>query len=221
MRILLLVLWVALSIWFLASPSPSPVEGNVRERVRVSADQISTGPVRASITDPPRVHIGGVDQKCSDCHALFKSLDVTPSQVRQHTGVVMQHGMNGRCFNCHLKEDRNLLVLNDGSTVGFSDSTSLCSRCHGTVFRDWEKGMHGKTMGSWDASSGEQWRLRCVDCHDPHSPRFGQIETLPGPNTLRAGDPYHHDDKAQKRNPLERWKGLRNDATEAAKEANH
>ena len=45
-----------------------------------------------------------------------------------------------------------------------------------------------------------------MDCHDPHSPRFGKIEPLPGPNTLRMGEPYHHSSEAQDRNPLERWK---------------
>lgn len=206
MRFALLILWIALTIWFLTSPNTSPVEGHVRERIKVSAEDISGAPVRASMTDPPLVRIGGVDQKCSDCHDLFKSLDVTPSHTLQHTGVEMQHGMNGRCFNCHLQEDRNRLALNDGSTVGFSESTALCSRCHGTVFRDWELGMHGKTMGSWDKDSGEQWRFRCVDCHDPHSPRFAKIAPLPGPNTLRMGEPYHHSPEAQERNPLERWK---------------
>ncbi|MFT7170196.1 MAG: hypothetical protein ACI80K_003343 [Paracoccaceae bacterium] len=218
LRVFLFFLWAALTIWFLTSPSSSPVEGNVRERIKVSKEQISTSPIRESITDPPTVRIGGVDQKCSDCHALFASLDVTPSHIRQHTDLVMNHGMNGRCFNCHFKDDRNLLALNDGSTVGFADSTDLCARCHGTVFRDWELGMHGKTMGSWDASSGKQWRYRCVDCHNPHSPRFPKIEALPGPNTLRMGEPYHHDSAAQDRNPLERWKQIK---TDAAQEANH
>ena len=182
------------------------MDGLVKDRVEVTPEQISTGPIRASITDPPRVRIGGVDQKCSDCHALFASLDVTPGTIIQHGHIDMQHGMNARCFNCHFQKDRNQLVLHDGSTIGFSDSTRLCAKCHGTVFRDWELGMHGKTMGSWDADSGEQWRLRCVDCHDPHSPRFDPIELLPGPNTLRMGEPRHHDSAAQDRNPLERWK---------------
>ena len=172
----------------------------------VTAEQISTAPRRVPLTDPPRVSIGGVDQKCSDCHALFNSLDVTPSDVKQHLNVEMRHGLNGRCFNCHVKDERNVLLLNDGTHVGFSDSTALCANCHGTTFRDWERGMHGRTMGSWDASSGEQWRLRCVDCHNPHSPAFGQIEPLPAPNTLRMVEPRKHDGEAQARNPLERWK---------------
>ncbi len=207
MRITLLLAWLALAFWFLRSSSSSPIDGSViGERRKVAAADIDPADTRRTITDPPIVRIGGVDQKCSDCHALFASLDVTPSNIRQHTGVVMNHGMNGRCYNCHAKTDRNVLVLHDESTVGFSESTRLCAQCHGTVFRDWEHGMHGRTMGSWDRNSADQWRLRCVDCHDPHSPAFPDLVPLPPPNTLRMGEPSHEHGAAQGRNPLERWK---------------
>lgn len=206
MRFILLLIWIGLTVFFLVSSPATPLEGTVRERTLVTAAQLDTSPPRSSLVDPPMVHIGGVDQKCSDCHAIFESLDVTPSSIRQHEHIEMRHGMNGRCFNCHLKGDRNMLIRSDGAMVGYADSTQLCAGCHGTLFRDWERGMHGRTMGSWIRGSAEQWRLRCVDCHDPHAPAFGQIEALPAPNTLRMGEPRHHDGGAQARNPLERWK---------------
>jgi hypothetical protein len=81
----------------------------------------------------------------------------------------------------------------------------LCAQCHGTTYRDWQRGMHGKTMGSWDKSSGKQRRLLCTECHNPHAPAYGRLAPLPGPRTLRmnAGDEKDHQEGADP-SPLHR-----------------
>ena len=89
--------------------------------------------------------------------------------------------------------------------MGYDQVQDLCASCHGPTYRDWEKGIHGRTNGYWDTSKGEQTRLVCTQCHDPHAPAFGKLVPLPGPNTLRMNDgggpdpDYHH---APKHNPL-------------------
>jgi len=91
--------------------------------------------------------------------------------------------------------------------VPFSDVQSLCAQCHGPVFRDWERGTHGKTLGAWDLSSPDAHRLTCTECHNPHSPAYEPIEPLPGPNTLRMGEQHKkaHGAHENERNPLRKW----------------
>ena len=61
--------------------------------------------------------------------------------------------------------------------------------------------------GYWDTSAGEQIRLKCTECHDPHVPRvpaMDPLQPLPGPHTLRMGDPKSepHLEPEQPRDPL-------------------
>ena len=170
------------------------------------AARLEAGPRRVVLTDPPTAHIGGFDQSCNSCHQLFESEWDGQRPLVQHTHISLAHGLNNQCNNCHARDDRERLILYDGSTVLFSNTERLCAQCHGPVFRDWERGTHGKTLGAWDLSSPAAQRLSCAECHDPHAPAFGPIKPLPGPNTLRMGDPMapvtpHHPE----RNPLRRW----------------
>ena len=123
----------------------------------------------------------------------------------QHKESVLKHGMNARCLNCHFGENRDKLVLLDGTLVDFGESPRLWSQCHGTVYRDWQRGMHGKTMGSWDAASGKQYRLSCSECHDPHSLAFPAFVPLPGPSTFRMSDQSLKGEPEHKHSPLRRW----------------
>jgi len=113
--------------------------------------------------------------------------------------------MNTRCVNCHDVTNRELLTLRDGSTVAYAQTPLLCAQCHGTTYRDWQKGTHGKTLGSWKTDSASQRRLSCNECHDPHSPRYAPYEPLPGPNTLRMGMQAHEGGHGPERSPLRRW----------------
>lgn len=213
MKVALTVLWIGLTALFVIDAiAGSHALGELPRTPYVDSADIDPLALRATLSDPPRVEIGGYQQKCSDCHALFASLDVTPGDLRQHGHIALNHGINDRCYNCHAQEDRNLLVLRDGGRVGFSESQALCAQCHGTLYRDWERGMHGRTTGSWDPESSEHGRLRCVDCHDPHAPAFGPITLLPGPRPRGWRPPTTtHNEHAltpSERNPLERWKHL-------------
>jgi hypothetical protein len=146
--------------------------------------------------DPPITTVGTYEYRCNDCHNLFQNSAEKIEGLVQHLNIRFNHGMNNRCFNCHDQLDRNKLVARDGSYISYTDIPSLCSQCHGTTYRDWQRGTHGKTLGSWQTGSPNQRRLECSECHDPHAPAFPDYEPLPAPNTLRMGEQHagieHH-----------------------------
>jgi hypothetical protein len=72
-----------------------------------------------------------------------------------------------------------MLKLASGDLVSFETSYRLCGQCHGTIFRDWKAGIHGKRTGDWNGK--KTYRL-CVQCHNPHSPRFKPLSPLPPPD---------------------------------------
>jgi len=200
-RALIAVLFFLLTGWFLADPDPGipPVEPTPT----IDPSALSTAPPRVRLLDPPTVTIAGIEQRCTDCHMIFPSRRVTPDRLYQHTDLVHDHGMNDRCFNCHALENRDKLVLHDGTEIGYDQVEQLCAKCHGTVYRDWQAGTHGRTQGSWGMDSPDQWRLTCSDCHDPHSPAYEPMAPLPGPRTFRMG-PVHPREVHDERNPLRR-----------------
>jgi hypothetical protein len=135
----------------------------------------------------PVYAVAGLEMHCSSCHRLFDSREfVSASRLAQHTEIVHDHIPGNRCFDCHDNESRDRLRLITGELLEFSESERLCAQCHGPLYRDWQRGTHGKRFGSWMEANGE--RLSCLQCHDPHSPAFGQMSLLPGPRTLRMGE---------------------------------
>lgn len=145
---------------------------------------------RTPLTDPPTIRLGGFERDCMDCHIIFRNRVPKHRELVQHLDVLAryQHGRNDRCLDCHDREDRNRLTLGWERTIPFAQSAELCGKCHGLTHRDWERGTHGKTVGSWQPESTEHRRLTCVECHDPHRPAYPPFIPLAGPNTLRMGE---------------------------------
>ena len=193
------------ALWFLVGPTQDDIP--VTRPVAVSSAEIGW-PVRELMTDPPTIEVAGFTKKCTECHSLFTSDPDTPLRLNRHRNIVQEHGMNDRCFNCHDNSDRGKLVLPGGATISFADVPRLCATCHGTTYRDWQAGMHGRTVESWNTSSPLYARLICTECHDPHAPAFDPMWALPGPETLRMGAQHApvHDQQAR-RNPLRQWSG--------------
>lgn len=197
--------FLAVAVWFVAGPQLDRLPLSVP--AAVSVDQLSTEPRRTALGDPPFTVVNGFERTCMDCHRLFPPSDDPPRKLMQHAGIVLNHGINDRCRNCHDDRDRDRLVLNDGSPLPFSRAVELCAKCHGPTYRDWQRGMHGRTNGYWDVRSGAPRRLGCTECHDPHNPRspaMDPIRPLPGPNTLRMTPPTHPRDSSEERDPLRR-----------------
>ncbi len=206
--------FLGLAVWLLFAPPESPVP--IEATPAVDPARISTEPVRPPLSDPPRVTIDGFERTCQECHKLFESAPETPRRLTQHTQIALDHGLNDRCFNCHDRDDRNLLVLSGSRTARFADVDQLCGKCHGPTWRDWQQGMHGRVDGYWLAQAGSPRRLTCTHCHDPHAPAFGSLAPLPAPNTLRMGPQLHHEEAGPDQpNPLRKW------ATPAAEHGRH
>lgn len=195
----------ALAAWFFFEPTSEPYPTSEPTR-SIAPEEISTASRRVPMTEPPGIGEGAFRLSCRECHKLFPSDRNVRVKLSQHESIRLNHGLNSWCFNCHSLEDRNKLVLQNDEEIGYDRIEDLCAKCHGTVFRDWERGMHGRTNGYWDASEGEQRRLVCTECHDPHSPAYPTYEPLPGPNTLRMGDPLEGAHDERKRNPLMHWR---------------
>jgi hypothetical protein len=109
-------------------------------------------------------------------------MEVNPDRRQledMHEDKVLKHaGPDQWCFDCHNADDRDQLRLISGKLVRFDESYLLCGQCHGTIFRDWKAGVHGKRTGEW---SGRKIYRLCVHCHDPHQPRFRPITPKPPP----------------------------------------
>lgn len=116
---------------------------------------------------------------CSDCHEA-DDYDPKPRELkREHQDIVLRHDEKHRwCLDCHDAEDRDHFRLASGKKIPFTQSYELCGQCHGTIFRDWRAGIHGRRTGYHD---GAKRYLLCVHCHDPHRPQFQPIKPLPPP----------------------------------------
>lgn len=115
---------------------------------------------------------------CSDCH-MDLDVDPEPRELMFHEEIQLDHGPEDRwCFDCHNADDRDHLRLANGTLVGFDESYRLCGQCHGTIYRDWREGIHGRRRGYWN---GAKSYLLCAHCHNPHAPAFQPIAPLPPP----------------------------------------
>ncbi len=147
-----------------------------------------TGPNAAmpqgQIEVPPPPFSDGIFP-CSDCHAQMK-----PNRARRvlsdmHTDIELAHDAEHRwCLDCHDADNRDVLHLASGESVPFSESYRLCGQCHGDKYRDWRVGVHGRRTGDWN---GHKKYLLCVNCHNPHQPRFKALAPKPAP--LRPARP--------------------------------
>jgi hypothetical protein len=132
---------------------------------------------------------------CNDCHGEME-VNLERRQLEEmHDDIALDHGPEDRwCFDCHNPDDRDTLRLANGTLIDFDESYRLCGQCHGTIYRDWREGIHGRREGYWNGAKSYQL---CAHCHNPHAPRFQAIEPLPPPvrpQYLRASaDEEDHD----------------------------
>jgi hypothetical protein len=92
--------------------------------------------------------------------------------IKMHRNINLRHAEWHWCLNCHDQDERNYLRLITGEKIPFEKSYRLCGQCHGSIFRDWKIGIHGRRIGNWD---GQKLYLLCSHCHDPHSPKFRKL----------------------------------------------
>jgi hypothetical protein len=139
---------------------------------------------------------------CSDCH---EDMDVNPERRMledEHVEISesFNHASKQRwCLDCHNPDNRDVLRLANGELISFEESYFLCGQCHGTIFRDWKAGIHGKRTGEWNGK--KQYRL-CVHCHNPHSPKFKPLKPMPPPDNPLEIKYRKLKDEEIPRNPL-------------------
>jgi uncharacterized CHY-type Zn-finger protein len=190
----LLTVAFAFDLWSKATP--------VHQLPLVEADFLKTETWRRSYADLVKAQEDLSAFDCYECHEKGKKQELKFDAKDQlvvpdeHSDIVMGHGTHGRnnhCFNCH--NDANLLRLQprDGRELKFEESTVLCGSCHGPTYRDWEAGSHGRTSGYWNRTKegldkgpfdGPFKKQDCVNCHNPHSPKFPGRKPAPPPNYL-------------------------------------
>jgi len=198
--------FLVLALWFAFGPNLLSLPKN--PIVEIDKARISTAARRKILSDPPVMFINATDKNCMDCHQIMFKPDVPKTTgFLQHKEIKLSHAINTNCYDCHDKEDRNSLVKRNGQKLSFDDVVQLCRQCHGSIYDAWTYGGHGRTNGYWDADKGPQHKLKCTECHNPHSPRtpaMDPIQPLPGPNTLRMGkqDPEGHTEHDPIEDPL-------------------
>lgn len=187
LTVLFAFLAVAFSFGFLGQRAPL---GRIP---LVDTNFLNTATVRRCYVDLARSGEDLSDFDCYTCHEKRKPptlrFDTNGAIIvpPEHSDIVMHHGSHGRnnnCFNCHNENNLTLLQTRDGREVTFSNSQLLCGSCHGPTYRDWEAGAHGRTSGYWNRSLGPIDRKLCVNCHNPHAPKFPGRQPAPGPHLL-------------------------------------
>lgn len=117
---------------------------------------------------------------CTGCHDPNQAVNTVRRVVQKpHQDIQLHHDEENRwCLDCHNAQNRDVLRSASGEPIPFSESYRLCGQCHGLQYRDWKAGVHGKRTGEWN---GQRQYLLCVNCHDPHSPKFKALQPLPPP----------------------------------------
>lgn len=117
---------------------------------------------------------------CSSCH---KEMQANPRkrELMEHEDVKLHHAAEAIpwCLACHDAKNRDRLHLVNGDLIEFGESYRLCGQCHGTTYRDWKAGIHGKRTGYF--ANGRRTYFLCVNCHNPHNPRFKPLKPEPPP----------------------------------------
>jgi hypothetical protein len=152
---------------------------HVSEEVRAQESKAGESDIPEFFVPPPPFSEG--IYPCSQCHEGMKANPLR-RELTFHTEIAegFNHDKEHRwCLDCHNTDNRDVLRSVGGKPITFEESYYLCGQCHGTIFRDWKAGVHGKRTGSWNGE--KQYRL-CVHCHIPHWPRFKPIEPMPPPD---------------------------------------
>lgn len=168
---------VACLALFLAFPSRSIGEEHAPPK-RAPA-QLGASPEGVQAISPPFSE--GIFP-CSDCHDEEEPPNTKRRKLKNHfeQQSVFAHDAEHRwCLDCHDAAKRDFLHLSDGERIPFTESYRLCGQCHGDKYRDWRAGIHGKRIGMWD---GPKTYYLCVNCHNPHTPRFQGLKEVQTPS---------------------------------------
>ncbi|MCA9135766.1 MAG: hypothetical protein KDB00_03380 [Planctomycetales bacterium] len=135
-----------------------------------------------------------VEVACLTCHGIREPnlQNRKPTDLDEfHQNMTLVHGELA-CYSCHNPADAATLRLADGSPVSYPDVMTLCAQCHATQARDYKHGAHGGMNGYWDQRRGPRTRNNCIDCHDPHAPKFPTMQPTFKPRDRFLESPATH-----------------------------
>ena len=117
---------------------------------------------------------------CNSCHEGME-VDTKKRELTEHTQIKLHHAPEVLtwCLGCHDAKNRDKIHLVSGDLIDFTESYRLCGQCHGTNYRDWKAGIHGKRVGYF--ANGQRTYFLCVNCHNPHDPKFKPLKPEPPP----------------------------------------
>lgn len=120
---------------------------------------------------------------CESCHDGKEPLQGNPKgKGTFHEKIELKHGRNQHCFNCHHRLNPANFSNFDGAPIKLANIELLCSKCHGTTYRDWLNNAHGRRTGFWAKDKGPAKPTVCIACHNPHWPVFKAIASAPRPH---------------------------------------
>lgn len=167
-RVAMLMPLLAWALGCSSSETPEDASLFVRD---VSSGLFDTVPVRGDLR-PLRLRLDGDEYECSMCHEGYDKQSESDPLKGEHANIKMNHGLDQHCLHCHNPSNEGVYLDHDGSEIPDDQTTRLCGKCHGIVYKDWQIGVHGRRGGFWDSRFGERVVLDCIQCHDPHDPQF-------------------------------------------------
>lgn len=196
--------------WLLVSAPPqgdsSAISTQSASSTQSTTPQAST-PHSTTIREPagpPRTIVGHdpesgepVTAACSTCHATrspnFENR-IASDLNEFHQGMHVAHGQI-TCLSCHNSTDYDTLKRADGSSIEYPKVMRLCAQCHGSQTTDFQHGAHGGVNGYWDLSRGPRTKNNCIDCHNPHAPKFPAMRPTfkPIDRFLNSEEEVEHD----------------------------
>lgn len=170
-------IWIPLGLLILQIAGCKLREENLHESYPSGAENLNMEMDTAILI--PVESITSVYFPCNDCHSELIPNAQRRELVEMHDDIIFNHDSENRwCLACHDQNQRDSLRLASGRLLGFNESYELCGQCHGPKYRDWKLGIHGKRTGEWN---GKKQYYLCVNCHDPHAPRFKSLQPMPPP----------------------------------------
>jgi len=166
------LLFLLLFGFFLISPSRSFSSGSHSDAEMLQKTKTPEHEIPKYFVPPPPFSEGIFP--CSDCHGEMEPNPERRELEEMHTNIHLKHaGPEQWCTDCHDLKNRDKLHLINGKLINFDELYYLCGQCHGTIFRDWKAGVHGKRTGEWN---GKKIYRLCTHCHNPHQPHFKPLK---------------------------------------------
>ncbi len=150
----------------------------------VSQPLSDIAPVRGPLR-PLRLHRDGDEIECTTCHDTFTGDQNEEALKDEHKDLDFNHGRNQRCLNCHNAKNSMVYANYDGSEIPDTEPHLLCAKCHGQWYREWLMGIHGRINGYWNVPAEKQAKIECIQCHNPHHPKFQPLTPEPPPVLTR------------------------------------